>query len=61
MRLALVASAGHSLAFAIRVALWLTGLASGRWALLISGDPVFAALFTGGLLNTRETPTRAAP
>ena len=57
----LFATSGKSLAFAISLALWLTEQLSGRFALLMTGDLIFAAVFIGWLLNTREATAPRAP
>ena len=55
------ATAGKSGAFLISLVLWLTGQLSGRFALLMTGDLIFAAVFVGWLLNTRAATARGAP
>lgn len=40
-----LAAIGKGLAFVATLALWLAGEASGRWASLLVGDLLFAALF----------------
>ncbi|WP_420467411.1 hypothetical protein [Panacagrimonas sp.] len=47
------ATAGKFLAFLIALVLWLGGELSGRFALLMSGDLLFAAVFTAWLLDSR--------
>jgi hypothetical protein len=51
---------GKALAFASMAGLWLLGLASGRWTLLMAGDLAFAAVFAwwcvvGGRVDSSGT------
>ena len=57
----LFAALGKFLAFAVTVALWMGGESPGRWTLLMSGDLLFAAIFTGWWLRTRNPAAVAAP
>ena len=55
------ATAGKSAAFLISLVLWQIEQLSGRFALLMTGDLIFAAVFIGWLLNTRAAEPRGAP
>lgn len=48
---------GKTLAVVATGVVWLQGLASGRWMLLISGDLAFAAVFTWWLVVDRPRVT----
>lgn len=55
------AATGKFLAFSITLLLWMTSLTPGRWALLMAGDLVLAAVFVVWLVNGREASASRAP
>jgi hypothetical protein len=51
------AAIGKTSAFAVTFALWLSQLVTGRWALLLGGDLLFAILFAAWLFGSaRRAP-----
>lgn len=51
-----VAAIGKTAAFVLVLALWTQGLASGRFAALLVGDALFAAMFWTWLFGTAPQP-----